>query len=184
MQNISSKKTLSRRSKFLRIISICFAALLLIGGGLYALEKTRVTNIVQDPFYVSDEQKTEDATKNDPTNNGKGDAMNTEGVDSNKSTDDIPQSTTASISINSTTQSSGTISTDISIENNSQNGVCSFTFTKENARPVVRSVDTSSNSCKVSIPEQEFEMIGTWNLSVHYFSNNTQATAEGTVSVR
>lgn len=184
MKNISSKKPLTTRRKLLRIIAIAVVAALVIGGSLYALEKSRITNVIKDPFYTSDEQKAEDATKNDPTNNGKGGEANTDGVDSNKTTDEIPQSTTISISLDSTTQSSGNVVAKVSIKNNSQDGVCSFTFSKENARPVVRSIDTSSNSCEVSIPEQEFEMIGTWNVSVHYFSNNTQATVEGSVSVK
>lgn len=182
MKKISTQRNVTR-SKLLRTAFIASLVLVLAGGSLYALEKTRVTNIVKDPFYVSEEQKNEQATKDDPTTKNKGNNTSVEGVDTNKTTNEVPESKSIAISIKSINQSSGSVTAKISI-NSPQKGVCSFTFSKDRARPVVRSIETSTDSCEVSIPEQEFEMIGTWSLSAHFFSNDTQASATGSVSIQ
>ena len=182
MKTISSGRG-TAQSKVLRIVLISAAVLVIASGSLYALEKTRITNIVKDPFYTSEQQKNEQATKNDPTTKDKGNNTSVEGVDTNKTTNEVPESKNLAISVKSISQSSGSVTAKISI-NSSQKGVCSFTFSKDGARPVVRSIETSTDSCEVSIPEQEFEMIGTWSLSAHFFSNDTQASATGSVSIQ
>jgi len=150
---------------------------------VFGLEKTRVTNLIKDPFYKETTIDTDKANINDPTLNNKNNTVTTPGVDSSKTTDQIPESTTTSISITKLTQSQKMVNADISINSSTTDGICSYTFTKDGAKPVTRSVNSSNNSCTTSIPELEFEMIGTWNLKAKYFSNNTQTTTNSEVTI-
>src|SRR5689334_16546462 len=121
MKNITSKRTPGQRStaqKALFVTLISVGVLIVAAGSLYALEKARITNLVKDPLYVSDEEKAEEATKNDPTTGNKDDGTVIDGVDSNKNPDDIPESTSMAISIKSAVQTSGVIKANVSITNN------------------------------------------------------------------
>jgi hypothetical protein len=184
MKNISSKSYVSGSKKLITTLGIIFLLLLISGVTLFVLEKTRVTNFVKDPFYVTEQEKSEEATKSDPTTNLKNSSEDVDGVDPNKPTDQIPTSLTISIAIDQIQQTAETVTVTTNIRNSATKGVCSYTFSKEGARPVVRSITTSTSTCKASIPSQEFEMIGTWSLVVSYFGNDTQASTTGTIDVQ
>lgn len=176
------KKIITRHN----IILLCYIGFVLIAlaGLVYFLEKNRITNFIKDPFYVNTNIDSEIATKNDPTIKNKTDTVNTPGVNSNKTTNEIPVSSDITISIKDLTQADGKISANLKIDNASDNGLCSFTFTKENAKPVVRSTSTKTNSCSITIPELEFEMLGKWILEARYFANENQATANGEINIK
>jgi len=180
---ILSRNT-DRRKSILVIVVISVSVLLLIGAVLFVLEKNRITNFFTDPFYTSEQEKTENATKDDPTFDNKDNLTPTEGVDGNKTTDQIPLSTDMSVALDSIQQTATTVTSKATVTNPATNGVCSFTFRKDGARPVARTVEVSNEKCEVSIPLQEFEMIGTWNLDMRYFANDTQVATTGTVDIK
>jgi len=179
------KSSLSNRShvQHRRVFIVCSLIVLFIGCTAFALEKTRVTNFIKDPFYKETNINTDKATMSDPTVNNKDDINITPGVDANKTTDQIPESTTASIHIKNLIQVDRNVNADITITSADSEGLCSYVFTKDGAKPVTRSVRTTNSNCPVLISELEFEMIGLWKLEVKYFSSNTQATTNSEITI-
>lgn len=181
---IYSKTSNPSRKKILIIIAVILAVLIVAAGTLFALEKQRVTDFVKDPFYVSDFEKSEEQTKNDPTTQDKESVGSTPGVDQNKSTDQIPISSESSLRISNSSSSVSSVTVEVAITNPSDSGMCSFTFSKNGARPVAKSATPSNSSCSITVPTQEFEMIGEWSIEVRYFANENQAVTNGTIDVK
>lgn len=167
-----------------KVIIVCLLIILLVCCIVFGLEKTRVTNFIKDPFYKETIINTDAATMNDPTVNNKNDIKTTPGVDASKNTDQIPVSNTVSIKITSLTQVQKMVNVSVAITGSKTNGICSYTFTKDGAKPVVKSTSITNNNCAVSISELEFEMIGLWNLEVKYFSDNTQTTTNSEINIK
>lgn len=182
----SMKSLLSKNSHtyYRKMFIICSLIVLLIGCTVFALEKTHITNFIKDPFYKETNLNTDKATMDNPTIDKKGSVEVTPGVDANKTTVQIPESNTTSILIKSLNQLNRTVNADIDITNASSEGICSYTFTKDGAKPATRSVNTNNSNCPISIPELEFEMIGLWKLEVKYFSNNKQTTINSEIDIK
>jgi len=166
------------------VFGIIISVLILIGGIVFYLEKTRTTDFIKDPFYKESNLDIEQATENDSTTKNKANLNPMSGVDTNKTADQIPESTTARIEITSLSQSNSTITAVISITNPAHEGLCTYIFTKEGGKPVTRSINTTTANCSVSIPELEFGMLGNWKLEAKYFADNTQATTNSEVSIQ
>lgn len=157
---------------------------------LYYTETHHITDFIKNPFYKATPsmtaQQKEQATKNDPTTStsAKADSQPASGVNKSQTTDQVPVSTTSSVAITNLSQTNGNVNITATITNPATSGVCTATFTKSGAKPVVRTINTSNNTCSASISELEFSMVGDWQVQVDYFANNTQATATGTITIK
>ncbi len=181
----------NQKNKKKRTIYVVSAVVLALLGLLFVLEKTHVTDFVKNPFSktvptaTTNAQKTDTANKNDPTEGNKTSQTTTPGVDSSKSTSEIPSTSTLKATVDSLTQQNGVVTASVSLSDPSSSaGTCSFTFTKDQAKPVVRSVVASNLQCATSIPELEFSSIGQWVLTVRYFNNDAQASAQQEITIR
>lgn len=148
---------------------------------LYYTETSRLTNFITNPFYTPsaaelEAQKTELATQQDPTTGNKSDIpTSADGVDLNKTTDQVPTASAASIAITRLEQKNDQVSYAAQVSGITENGTCSATFTKEGSRPVVRSTQATGSTCgPIVIPETEFSQVGTWKLTLRYFADDQQ----------
>lgn len=93
---------------------------------------------------------------------------------------DVP-SGDAAISIDSITQSNGTVLAKAT--SSAGSGTCVFTYTTEGDRPVIRTTDLTGGSCSSNIPEVEFSRIGTWNLNVTIYIDGKKTEANQSVEI-
>lgn len=94
---------------------------------------------------------------------------------------DVPIDTSLSISIDSITQADGRVRSNAST---SGDGTCVFLFEPaDGGRPISRQTSTSSKSCSVDIPENEFAYLGQWKLTVTFYSNGQKMDTSRNVTV-
>lgn len=93
---------------------------------------------------------------------------------------DIPTSESLSITNLSFTQDSGFIKAQVLV-----NGVgqCVFQYTKDNNKPVINQVNSSSGQCMSTIPEPQFVALGSWNLRVIYYADGKKTEISKDVTV-
>lgn len=157
--------------------------LIILVGVVVVLEKLRLTNFIQDPFYTP--QSDANSAAADSTLLSKSDMVGEEVSDTSKNTAEIPVSSTVKLSIDSISQDSQTVTYRATISNPADSGTCSAVFTKDNSKPVTRVSAANSGSCgPVSIPSLEFESIGVWTLTLRYYADDSQAIATQTVEIR
>lgn len=187
MQSINSSNKSHPTKKLLLLSS---AALLVVAGILYYTETRHITSFfIKNPSasQLTPQQK-EEATKNDPTtsspSSAKSDAQPAPGVNQNQTTSQVPVSTTSSVTITTLNQVNGAVNIKAAITNPATSGACTVTFTKSDAKPVTRTINTTDSTCTAAIPELEFSMIGDWQAEVRYFANNEQTTTTGTITIK
>lgn len=180
-------KIQSRNKSKLRII---IPILLVVLGAAAALGYMYLNHL--GPFSEntpsSSERAEQDRAKNtDKTNQQQKDALvggsTSKNVDTAKTTDQVPQSTDVSVQINTLSQKDGVV-TYRAAATGATTGTCSAVFTNELGKPVTRTAETADGQCSAAIPEQEFDALGTWTLTVRFYSNNTQATANKTIEIK
>lgn len=115
---------------------------------------------------------------------GKSNANNTDNddVDSSLTNEEVPVSDTVSINITKLTSTADEVTYSASV-NGAQSGKCSATFTNSIGKPVVKVSDAKNGICSGTYGTSEFDALGQWKLTVHFYTNNTQATASGDVDV-
>ncbi len=154
---------------------------------LFFLEKSRVTDILKDPFYTDPSALDKNNAQNDPTLKRKNDVATDKDqpFDANKDSSEIPKSTNISLTIDLLEQANGRITYSATVSNPADKGTCSVVFTREGSKPVTRVDETQTEKCgPISIPELEFESVGPWLMTLRYYSNNTQAVATKMIEVR
>lgn len=99
-----------------------------------------------------------------------------------KTAQNTPMSPTISVGQPKSTQAQGNVTGQVQITgtDNTTTGTCVFTYENDIAKPVIRQVAAkdagSSMTCNSgAIPEVEFSAVGTWKLTVRYFTDNQQA---------
>lgn len=141
------------------------------------------------PFQSPQEtiqQKLEKQNKSDATNptTKAESAKASDDVDSSKTTDDIPTSASESIEITKLIQSGGAITYEAKINGTSGGGTCSAVYSNDIAKPVTRTSDANGDMCgPVSISAGEFSTLGTWTLTLRYYSNNTQVVTSKKIDI-
>lgn len=179
----------NKNSNTKKISIIIVATVLLLITVLLVLEKTRVTNIIHDPFYHAPESSTsvvDTLTRNDPsTSKDKGATLGTT-KDSPDSTSDVPVSQAATISISSLGTNQDFVSYSATVSGSaSANGTCTITFEQSGAKPVVATSTAKGMTCvDSSIPVQQFTMLGTWTATLRYFYDNQQISTTGKVVIQ
>lgn len=183
---INTKNTIDKKT----IILVAAGVAVICAGLLYYTETSRLTNFITNPFYTpsADEleaQKTELATQQDPTSGDKSNVPTAaDGVDLNKTTDQVPTAPAASIAITQLEKKGGQVNYTAQTSGIAEGGTCSATFTKDGSRPVVRSTQATGSTCgPISISETEFSQVGTWKLTIRYFAENQQIDATKDIEI-
>lgn len=102
-----------------------------------------------------------------------------------KDTSQIPASTTSTVTITQLSEGANNVTASASITNAGQGSTCSFVFTNPYNKPITVQSSVANDSCgPVSIPNNSFPSIGDWKLTVSYFYQNTQATAEKVITIK
>jgi cytoskeletal protein RodZ len=176
-------------NKSRKITLLVAGVVVLLAAGTYAAYATYTW-----PFDTRQEvsNTSEEATNNsDSTNPGqKKDTPSTEtqtDVDDNKTTDQVPVAETGALTITSLKQENGNITYAASLQNVDTPGTCSALFEHSDgaARPVTRTGASTSDGCpEMSIPEVEFNALGTWKLTLRYYVNDTQLVATKSVEIK
>lgn len=102
-----------------------------------------------------------------------------------KDTSQIPVSTISTVTITQLSEDANNVTASATITNASQSGTCSFVFTNPYNKPIALQSSVVNSSCgPVSVPDNTFPSVGDWKLTVSYFYQNTQATAEQTITIK
>lgn len=104
-------------------------------------------------------------------------------VDITKGTSEIPTSTNTSIAINTLKQEGGQV-TYSAIIKGTGNGTCSALFSKDSSKPVSVTTPAIGATCEGSVSDIEFDMLGTWTLTLRYYVDNQQAVATKEMDIR
>lgn len=106
----------------------------------------------------------------------------------NQPSQNVPLSPTVKLTGLTATQASGSVHAAATVTNAADTtAMCVFTFETPNDKPVVRQVAVSGGgqTCDSGdIPEQEFTLLGQWNLTLTYYTNNTRAEATTAVTIK
>lgn len=171
-----NKQTKSKKPLIFLGIIICLA---LLAGGIYyfvTAQSSSTHSAGNDSQNAAD--KTIPSTKN-------GTPASSPDVDNTKTTNDIPVAKETNVTIEKLSQENGSITYSATIGNPGESGTCSATFSNNTDRPVTRTTTAEGPSCgPVSIPEAEFSTLGTWTLTLRYYTNNTQAVATQTIEIK
>lgn len=173
----------SNRSRILYILAV-----LVVIGVLCTVALAR--HYQWGPFQqtaIEDLASREKQNKSDSTNPQSKDesAASSKDVDKSKNTSEVPISETAKLEILKLAQENREVIYSAAVTNGSGGGTCSAVFTHELAKPVISTTSAHNGKCgPTSIPETEFSALGTWTLTLRYYTDNTQAVATQTVEVR
>lgn len=186
MRTLQPSHTLSKGTKITlwSLVLVCVVAAALAYTETHHITHFFVKGLSSIPTTPKEKEQ---ATKNDPTTasgSAKSDAQRAPGVNKSLTTAQVPVSNSSSVTISTLDQSNGSINIIANITNPASSGVCTVTFTKTGAKPVTRTINTTTDICSSSIPELEFSMTGSWQAQVIYFANNTQASATGTITIQ
>ncbi len=103
----------------------------------------------------------------------------------NKTTNQIPVSTSMSISIDTLIEQNGTVNYSGTVTNPVVGGNCSAVFTSKINRPITLSPTYSAGKCGPdTISANSFTSIGTWTLTIRYFTNTTQVSASKDINIQ
>ena len=181
--NVRSKQ--KRNPKL--IITIVIAVVLVAGYSVTAYaahlwpfpddsSSTNTQTQQQDPSEGSDPSDKNNAPSTTSNKN----------VDATKTSNEIPENTTLTLTITDLSQddNNGTINYTANLDDTNQTGSCVAEFTTDGAKPVTSTTNANQGVCgSVKIPDVEFTKLGTWTLTLHYYTNNTQVVATKTIDV-
>lgn len=165
----------------LPILSVLFFLVLASATAYYLLIIKKSSNESSNPVDIV-QHKSETGKSSAQDLKARSTNSNSEDVDTTKTTDQIPASKLASVTISSLSQNGGTISYEANVTG-VESGTCSASFTSKIGKPVVRAVKLEGGVCKDSVNETLFDAIGEWTLELSAYSSNTRATASKSITI-
>lgn len=106
-------------------------------------------------------------------------------VDASKTTADVPVSKEVTVRIDQLSRVGNDIVYQATVTNPGNIGTCSAVFTKDGAKPVTQDNNTTSGSCgPFKISNYKFDMLGSWLLTLRYYTDSSQAVATKTIEIR
>lgn len=172
MRNSRAKKNQSRRKITIVVIVVILAAIAYAGTS-FALELWPFEQHTTNSDGTTTTGSSQNATKdNIPTKEG----------GTTKTTDQVPVDATLTAAITTLQQADGFVTFSGTVTPAQTGGSCSVTLSNPNDKPVVRSVDATSDAngtiCgPIKIPESEFSYLGTWTATFRYFVGDKQVVA-------
>lgn len=147
-----------------RIFILIGLVILLVGLTLaFLLTRTHDTKKDSHPKYSTTTTQSQSSSTKDETKTSKAPDKNTATPPTNVTSEQVSLASKGIITITDLDQSSGYINAKASVSDFNVTQ-CVYSFTAPDAKPVVRQQDGSCEG--VSIPEAEFEIIGTYKLTV------------------
>ena len=170
------QKTTSQKKVFITLLVVL--VLLLAAGTYIAYAKIQESNNTNSFSETTSENL-------DPTEAKE----NSEETYNNTTTDQVPETTNTTVNITTLKQEGGQVIFNASVTSSAQDRKCSLTFTNPNDKPVSRTVDATISSDSsvcgpISIPTEEFALIGEWTATLRYYSNGAQAIASKTIDIK
>ncbi len=162
------------------IIALIILVLLFVGGYVYHKNIQR-NNITKDTAQITS-AKTQIMNQDNDSSAEQANPTKTNSQVSDKTSDQVPTTTTSSIKIASVNQSGGQVTVNAEITGDN-GGKCVFSFTTPDDKPVIKEIVASDNKCNISIPEVEFTKIGDWNLAVTYYVNDKKVEVSQNVTI-
>lgn len=142
-------------------------------------------------LYVFFTNQSSERTPEYPTTDSNNSSTGTSNEDSTKSpsssnetstpSDEIPVSEAGAVTITNLNQKSGYVNVLATVSNFTPTQ-CVYTFTSEGSKPVTRAQDGSCSG--VSIPQEEFDKIGTYTLTVSVYGQGEKLTATKDIYVQ
>lgn len=174
-----------KRKNGLLLFALIIGLLLVVGIGLYIVSRNKTAQQAAQEKTQSEAQT--DSSKK--TNQSMTDSPSKEagaGM-TDRVSEDIPINSSLLVTLDPLTQSGGYVRSSLSITGATDRGTCSFTFATGDTQPVARSTpSTTANGgqvCSIEIPEVEFAKTGTWNLTGRFFTINSKAEANQSVTI-
>ena len=164
-----------------KIIIFIVILLVILGGYTVAAYQLKLW-----PFTPA--SSTSDQNTSDPTLSPGKEAVS-DGEFSDKTTDEVPVNPTLTATIDQLAQQDGKVIAKTSINTTDTSGLCSFVFSNANDKPVTQTASPTLKGDRVicgpiEIPEQSFSFLGDWVMTFRYYANNTQVSAEDTISIK
>lgn len=172
----SNRKTSSRR-KVVIIVAVAILVILVAAASVIYL------------MAQSEKEKQERLKAEQPGHSSKQDIIDntsepSEGLpdDSTSTTpDQVPTDSALSVSITSTTQSSGMVRA--SAQTNGA-GTCVFLYQpSDGGKPVTKEVVVANNTCSIEISQNEFAYLGQWKLTTTYYKDGSKTEASKDVTI-
>jgi hypothetical protein len=160
------------------ILSVIGALLIVAAATAYYLK------IQSDNAIEKSHEKANSSDSQNPQSKSNLPSTDSTNVDPSKSTDEVPVKQDASLIITKLEQSGGSVSYAATFDGIDGNGTCSAQFTASGAKPVTSTTKASGQECSASISEVNFNLIGTWTLTLRYYTANTQVTATKAINVQ
>ncbi len=105
-------------------------------------------------------------------------------VDTSKNTTEVPVSTEVKLIIDQLSEDNGSVLYRATVTNPGESGTCSAEFTNPNSKPVTKVTDATGGICgPVSLSVNEFDSLGSWTLTLRYYTGDTQAVATKTLQI-
>jgi len=89
---------------------------------------------------------------------------------------DQPNASGSSVQLISYQQKNGNLTLVSRVSSSISDGTCTYSFSSEGAKPIVRSTKVMSSNCTIEIPEVEFEKLGVWKVHTDYSSGSKTIT--------
>ncbi|MCB9822872.1 hypothetical protein H6800_01190 [Candidatus Nomurabacteria bacterium] len=172
-----TKKIMTKiNNKKATIIIVIAVLLLLVGALAYYLFRSEDPTNDYKPLYETASDREADSSND---NKAKDDTSQST---TPSTSEEVPSSPSGSVRITQANQANGFINAKAEVSD-FQVKTCVYQFTSEGARPVIRE---TQNQCEgISIPQAEFEKIGTYNLVVTaYSTGNKISSAPQAIMVR
>jgi hypothetical protein len=181
IKNYKKKSPRSRKVKLFSILIL--VCLLLAASAAFIVYKSRQADEAMMTQKNKDEAQTQSAKKVDAEKSS--DTKTTPST--NSTSQEVETTSTVILAIDSFNQSNHSVNAAASITGANADGVCVFLFTSEGDKPVTREVGSTMNeqrrTCSISIPEVEFNKLGTWKLNVTFYLNNQKSEASKDVTI-
>ena len=102
-------------------------------------------------------------------------------------TEEVPTNKEAVAVIRRLEQKDTTIYLDATISNVAKQGKCVIIFSTPNDKPVTKEFDSTKNgdiyTCSLATSALEFSYLGKWDVTLRYYSENSQVVAKGALTI-
>lgn len=170
----------SIQAKQSTLFVLVLVALLLIVGALYWF-------IIRDPSASVDQNANDPTIESAKTTQEKSTKQTSVTDSATTTSEEVPVNRETLVTITNTSQTAGRVNASATVSGAGGQGTCVFQFTAPEAKPVTKEVTSTGageQTCNVSIPEVEFDLLGKWNLSVTFFRDNTKASTNTEVTIQ
>ena len=176
---LNSSPSGGRKWPFLLVLLVLAAG---VSGGLYVYVKKQNQEQARIEQKARDEAQIQ-SSKDYDAKNASSDKNGASTGATSTTSNEIPTSDSIAITVDSVVQADRQINASAVVTGATTSGICVFSFTTPDAKPVVKQTSSANNACSVSISEVEFDKLGIWNLNVTFFINDTKAEVNQNVTI-